>query len=221
LANAYLNRLDWEVNERCELAPLMVRYADDLVILCRPGQGEGLLARLRRWLERKGLKLNEQKTRLVDIRRAGIRFLGFSLTWRRGRTTGRSYPHVEPHARSRAKLQEGVREFLNRGTLNAPLEEIIPRLNRRLKGWAGYFHFGHCTRVFGQMEDFTRTKLKRWLWRKHGCRKALWTCYTDAELHDRFGLYRMPLRAPWRAGRRSDAPNDPREAGCGKTACPV
>jgi group II intron reverse transcriptase/maturase len=29
LANAYLNRLDWEVNERCELKPVMVRYADD------------------------------------------------------------------------------------------------------------------------------------------------------------------------------------------------
>lgn len=33
LANAYLNRLDWEVNERCELKPVMVRYADDFVIL--------------------------------------------------------------------------------------------------------------------------------------------------------------------------------------------
>lgn len=25
LANAYLNQLDWEVNERCELKPVMVR----------------------------------------------------------------------------------------------------------------------------------------------------------------------------------------------------
>ncbi len=36
LANAYLNRLDWEVNERCEGKPVMVRYADD----CAP-QPEG------------------------------------------------------------------------------------------------------------------------------------------------------------------------------------
>jgi RNA-directed DNA polymerase len=39
LANLYLNRLDWQVNERCERRPVLVRYADDFVILSRPGQG--------------------------------------------------------------------------------------------------------------------------------------------------------------------------------------
>ena len=133
LANAYLNRLDWDVNERCELKPVMVRYADDFVILCRPGQGAGLKERLQGWLKRKGLKLNEGKTRLVDIRQEGIRFLGFSLTWRRGRR-GRSYPHVEPHAQSQNKLREGVRKILNRGTLWRPIGEVIPQFNRRLRG---------------------------------------------------------------------------------------
>jgi len=220
LANAYLNRLDWDVNERCELKPVMVRYADDFVILCRPGQGAGLRERLQGWLERKGLKLNERKTRLVDIRQEGIKFLGFSLTWRRGRR-GRSYPHVEPHAQSQNKLREGVREILNRGTLWRPIGEVIPQLNRRLRGWAGYFHYANSTRVMGAIGDYTRIKVRRWLWRKHGCTTGLWKRYTNDELHDRFGLYRMPQWAAWRSDRRSDAPNDLRKAGCGKTACPV
>jgi len=38
LANLYLNRLDWQVNDRCELHPVLVRYADDFVILSRPGR---------------------------------------------------------------------------------------------------------------------------------------------------------------------------------------
>jgi len=42
LANLYLNRLDWQVNERCELRPVLVRYADDFVILSRPGQAKEL-----------------------------------------------------------------------------------------------------------------------------------------------------------------------------------
>ena len=220
LANAYLNRLDWEVNERCEIKPVMVRYADDFVILCRPGEGPGLRARLQRWLERKGLKLNEQKTRLVDVRQEGIKFLGFSVTWRRGRS-GRSYPHVEPHTKSRTKLRDGVREILNRGSLWRPIEEVIAELNRRLKGWAGYFHYANSTRVMGQIGDYTRTKVRRWLWRKHGCTSALWESYSDDDLHDRFGLYRMPQWAAWKTDRRSDATNDPRKAGCGNTACPV
>ena len=93
LANAYLNQLDWEVNERCERKPVMVRYADDFVILSRPGQGAGLMERLKSWLQRRGLVLNQKKTRLVDLRREGIKFLGFALSLRHGRT-GRRYPHV-------------------------------------------------------------------------------------------------------------------------------
>ena len=53
LANVDLNRLDWQVNDRCALRPVLVRYADDFVILSRPGQGTELLARLHRWLWRK------------------------------------------------------------------------------------------------------------------------------------------------------------------------
>jgi len=41
LANRYLNDLDHAVNEKCEQKPTMVRYADDLLILCKPGQGMG------------------------------------------------------------------------------------------------------------------------------------------------------------------------------------
>jgi retron-type reverse transcriptase len=96
LANLYLNRLDWQVNERCELRPVLVRYADDFVILSRPGQGRELQARLQRWLDRHGLKLNEEKTRLLDIRQEGFKFLGFGVSWRQGKS-GRDYPHMEPH----------------------------------------------------------------------------------------------------------------------------
>jgi hypothetical protein len=42
------------------------RYADDLLMLCKPGQGPGLQTRRKRWLEARKLKLNEEKTRLVD-----------------------------------------------------------------------------------------------------------------------------------------------------------
>jgi hypothetical protein len=41
------------------------RYADDLLMLCKPGQGPGLQTRRKRWLEARKLKLNEEKTRLV------------------------------------------------------------------------------------------------------------------------------------------------------------
>ena len=79
MANLYLNDLDHAVNEQCEQKPMLVRYADDLLILCQPGQGAGLRTRLQRWLEARKLTLNEAKTRLVDTREEGIEFLGFSV----------------------------------------------------------------------------------------------------------------------------------------------
>ena len=147
LANAHLNRLDWEVNENCQLKPVMVRYADDFVILSRPGKGEELMARLKRWLERGGLVLNEKKTRLVDIRQEGIKFLGFALAWRRGRS-GRSYPHVEPHPKSLKKLRDGLGEKLNRGTLRRPAQEVV-RENSIGDSKAGRDTFTMATAVWG------------------------------------------------------------------------
>lgn len=182
LANLYLNRLDHEVNQ-CERKVVMVRYADDFVILCRRGEGAGLMVRLKQWLERRGLTLNESKTRLVDIRQEGIKFLGFSLSQRRG-FGGQKYVHVEPHAKSRQKLRDTVRERLNHWTQGQAEEEVIQGLNRTLKGWAGYFRFGNPTHVFRKMQFYVQMKVGRWLWKRHGRTKR----FEYAALADTHGL---------------------------------
>ncbi len=113
LANLYLNELDWAVNNPQEPGrPVLVRYADDFVILCVPGQGTELTGRLRRWVGARGLKLNEEKTRRVHSR-DGFNFLGFNVRWQRSRVSGRSYAHIEPSAQSRQRLRDKVRTQLN------------------------------------------------------------------------------------------------------------
>ena len=197
LANLYLNRLDRQVNDECEKRPVLVRYADDFVILSRPGQGTELVARLKRWLERNGLTLNETKTRLLDVRAEGFKFLGYGVSWRRGKS-GRNYPHVEPHPKSQMKLRDKLREKLNHWTLWRSAEEVIPELNRLLKGWGGYFHYGNSTRVFDRMNQYAAMRVQRWLWRKGGCSKALWEKNPRGVLRERNGLYRLPTWAAWR-----------------------
>ena len=200
LANLYLNRLDWQVNERCELRPVLVRYADDFVILARPGQGSELKARQQRWLDRHGLKLNEEKTRLLDVRQAGFKFLSFGVNWRQGRS-GRGYPHMEPHPKSQTKLRDQIREKLNHWTLWRAADEVIPELNRLLKGWGGYFHYANSTRVFDRMNQFVVNRVQRWLWRKGGCPPGLWTTAPREVLQERHGLYRLPTWAAWKRAR--------------------
>jgi len=197
LANLYLNGLDWAVNERVAGKPVLVRYADDLVILCGQGQGQGLRERLRKWLQARGLKLNEEKTRLADSRE-GFDFLGFRVRWQSSRVTGRWYGHVEPSAKSQQRLREKVRQVLNHWTLWKRIPEAVEELNRLLRGWSGYFRFGHSSRAFGKLRGWVQDRVKRWLWRKHACRRALWTDYPDGLLHERYGLWTLPTTVAWK-----------------------
>lgn len=104
--------------------------------LCLPPAQE-VLERTTRWLKAKGLKLNEGKTRLVDIRQAGINFLGFNLTWRKS-LKHRWYLHVEPSQKSRQALREALGRILNHWTIGRPIREVVRETNQVLRGWAGY-----------------------------------------------------------------------------------
>lgn len=196
LANLYLNPLDWAVNERCAGKPVLVRYADDFVILSKPGRSEALRERLSRWLKAKGLTLNESKTRIVDFRQEPFHFLGFTLSWRRGRSEW-NYPHVEPAAKSQQHLRELIRQELNHWTLWRGVQPAMERVNRILRGWAGYYHYRNSSRVFGKTKSWVATRTKRWLWRKHACARALWEDYPNEKLYNFYGLWPLPVAAGW------------------------
>jgi RNA-directed DNA polymerase len=199
LANLYLNALDWAVNDPQQPGqPVLVRYADDLVILCVPGQAGPLEARLERWLTARELKLNTEKTRTVHSR-DGFRFLGFSVRWQRSRVSGRAYAHIEPHAKSQLRLHDKVRHLLNHWTLHRPIADAVADLNTLLRGWSGYFHYRQSTRVFNETQTWVRNRLRRWLWRKHNCTKALWQDYPNERLHGHYGLWRLPTTVSWKA----------------------
>jgi group II intron reverse transcriptase/maturase len=200
LANLYLNPLDHGVNEKTSGQARMVRYADDFVIACAAGRGGGLKARLQKWLQAKGLTINEVKTRIVNIREEGINFLGFNLTWRKS-FGGRGYLHVEPSQKSRRALREKLGAILNHWTQGRWTRDAVAEVNRVLRGWAGYFHYGNSVSVMKRMKRYSQNRLRRWLWRKHGCRRSLWEHYVPEQLHQRYGLYELPTTAKWKAAR--------------------
>jgi hypothetical protein len=198
LANLYLDTLDHAVNETCELKPTMVRYADDLVILAKPGEGASLQRRLKSWLNTRGLVLNEEKTRLLDSRRSPFCFLGFVVSWRQGLVSRKWYPHVEPSPKSQLKLRDKVREVLNVRTRNLPATVVVRKVNQITRGWATAFHYANSTRVFDKQQLFVRNSLRRWLWRKYGCKQALFEFFSNDRLHGQYKLWKWPLSAAWR-----------------------
>ncbi len=158
LANIYLNPLDHYLAER---GYQVVRYADDLVILCR-SLGEAFTAYelLEDWAEHVGLSLNSEKTRLVDATVAGgFDFLGYHFE--RGQRW--------PRQKSLGKLKDKIRQLTKR-TNGHSLERIIADLNPVLWGWFGYFKHSHRF-TFERLDRFIRVRLRSLL-RKRAGRKG-------------------------------------------------
>ena len=81
LANIYLNKLDRFWAPRCSSHGVLVRYADDLVAMCRTeSQAKEALRRIRLVMNRLGLKLHPEKTRTVDLRRGKESFVFLDCT---------------------------------------------------------------------------------------------------------------------------------------------
>jgi RNA-directed DNA polymerase len=146
LANLYLNPLDHQmVKQGWE----MVRYADDLVVLCRTKEeAEQVLAYLRQWSEQAGLTLHPTKTRIVNVQSEGFDFLGWHF---RG---GKKWPRPK----SLQKLQEKLRP-LSRRKQGRSLSEIIAKANPILRGWHGYFRESYHTGLSGP-DGWLRRRLR-------------------------------------------------------------
>ena len=152
LANVYLNPLDHLLIAQGYAA---VRYADDMVILCRTrAEAEAALEQLGQWLTVAGLELHPEKTRIVDLTQAGA-FFDF-LGYRFKRTTQRILRFPRP--KSVAKLRDTVRP-LTRRTNGRSLTETIDRLNPVLRGWFQYFQHS-CSNVFPKLDGWVRMRLR-------------------------------------------------------------
>jgi RNA-directed DNA polymerase len=156
LATLYLDPLDRAV---AEAGYEMVRYADDVVILCRTAEEAApALALVQRWTEAAGLRLHPTKTHLVDMQHpGGFDFLGdhFEQAYR------------WPRAKSLRKLKDAVRQKTRRSNGHS-LVYIIADVNRTLVGWLAYFKHSHYT--FRDLDKWIRMRLRSILRNRSGRR---------------------------------------------------
>jgi group II intron reverse transcriptase/maturase len=91
LANIYLNKLDRIWAARCSQLGVLVRYADDLVAMCRSASAaREALRRIGLVMNRLGLMLHPVKTRRVDWRRGKESFVFLGCTIRKKRSIQRN-----------------------------------------------------------------------------------------------------------------------------------
>jgi len=93
LANIYLHVLDrvWkEKRVQEKYGARLIRYADDFVVLCQGHTGE-IMRGVKMVLAGLRLRLNEEKTRVVDALEERFNFLGFTVQVVRHTRIGRSF----------------------------------------------------------------------------------------------------------------------------------
>ena len=73
----------------------IVNYADDFVILC-VNQGQEVYAAMKRMMEKLGLKVNEDKTRLCRVPEESFEFLGYSFGRCYSTKSGKVYIGTRP-----------------------------------------------------------------------------------------------------------------------------
>ena len=62
----------------------------------------------------------------------------------------------------------------------------------------GRFTAEQSSRVMGKLNWQVRDRLRRWLWRKHGRKRAWWSDDPDQRLQGEYGLWPLPTRVAWK-----------------------
>lgn len=193
LANVYLNALDRAWEDRHGGLGVLVRYCDDLVILCRTrAQAEAALRELRALLAELRLELADAKTRLVCLDNDGegsFDFLGFHHRMVESFSKPGLYFLARwPSAAATRAARQRIRELTDRRLLRLPVEDVVTNLSRFLAGWAGYFRRGNSTTTFHKLDLYTAERLPRWIGKRHKSRHPLAYGYWRLRQERYFGL---------------------------------
>ena len=196
LANIYLNLFDIAMKEA-----RLVRYADDLVILCKDNVHK-TFDKMTEVLTNLGLALNADKTRIVNAAEESFTFLGFTLRLAKGRS-GKMFPLAVPSKKAMLRIRKEIKKLTGRKSL-IPTQVVIINLNRLVRGWAEYFHYGNCTKAFSQIKSYLEERVRTYLRRKHQIKGRGYNVYPPSHLYQNLGLHKIPTTAPWlnASGRR-------------------
>jgi group II intron reverse transcriptase/maturase len=163
LANVALHTLDeaWAATGR--RPGVLVRYADDLVVIC-PTEARAIQAReqIGVVIATLGLRLHPDKTRIARLSAGaeGFDFLGFHHrmveSWKR---RGRWFLQRWPSQRAMASIRAKIRAKTSHPRAHLPLEYVVRDLNAVLRGWGAYFRYGNSTRKFAVIDSYVHERL--------------------------------------------------------------
>ncbi|WP_432784746.1 hypothetical protein AAEX37_02074 [Oligella sp. MSHR50489EDL] len=156
IANIYLDAFDQAMRER---EYRIVRYADDILILCRSAKGAQRALEVATNILEKDLKLqvNRDKTHITHSR-WGVKFLGVEIHSQYTKIQEKKLSGFKQKVKSKTKRNGGQ-----------PLEKVIKALNPLLRGFTQYFRIANAKGCFRELARWIRRRLRSIqlkLWKK-------------------------------------------------------
>jgi len=211
LANTFLHHAFDKWMEREFPAVEFERYADDIIVHCKSlTQATHVLNKIRERLEKCGLELNAEKTKIVyckdsnrkaEFKYTEFTFLGYTFRARPTRSPkGRRFKSFSPAVSKEAlkKMAREIRRLKIHRRTEMSIEEIAKMLNPKLRGWIYYYgkfrlvclkHFLHRLNV--RLLKWIRNKYKALRYRVRAAKSWLKNVYKnnpDLFAHWRFGV---------------------------------
>lgn len=180
LANIYLHYLDicWE-KYGLHLGTL-VRYADDLVIVCRTRKDAGhALQLVKEVMQKLELTLHPEKTRIVQMwnGQEGFDFLGMhhrNIITENSQAKRYYALHQIPTKKAMQKMRDRVKEIMGpRNALYKDIVELIRELNPIIRGWRNYYGMKLAYRWLSKVDWYILTRFTIWYNKKRGEKEHL------------------------------------------------
>ena len=180
LANIYLNTLDrlWEKYGLTH--GILVRYADDTVIICKNKKSANHALNLLQYIMAKlDLKLHPVKTKIISMwdGKEGFDFLGMhhrrmTTETRKGQLYKEAYQY--PSRKAMKKMKAEVKRNVNRRSLLVAKEEdLIKNLNPKITGWKNYYSTKRNKKWMQALDWYIICTFTRWYNKKHQRRNRM------------------------------------------------
>ena len=159
LANVYLNEFDHEYEGR---GVPVVRYADDIVLLCKSERAAGrLLESSTRYLEEKlKLKVNRDKSHIAKVNATKkFKFLGFAFG------KGKDGIFIRVHRKSMQKAKDTLRKRTRRSR-GKNVRQVMAEVKRYMQGWLNYYAIASMKNTLAEWNGWLRRRIRMYIWKQ-------------------------------------------------------
>ncbi len=170
LANMTLDGLETVIKKSCPCRRKVnfIRYADDFIVTAdsRELLENNIIPAINDFLKPRGLRLSEEKTRIVRIEQ-GFDFLGQHLQKFRNKLI------ITPSKENTKSFLDKVRNVI-RKCYGQKTCDMIKQLNPIIRGWAYYQRHVQSGRAFSLADKVIFQSLWRWIKRRHPLKSSEW-----------------------------------------------